>query len=153
LPAGARDHLLGEDDRPGRAPFGELWSATVAHTPNEGEDAMAEPTREDAQLMIQIAQWGTAMGVDDAFRHLFADDFDPEVADAIKDAAVHKALVFGESIGTLTKRNLLSVELVEDWLWIEGLWSRVGPAARKAREKAGEPRLYENLEALATRSA
>ena len=58
--------------------------------------------------------------------------------------------MFGESIGTLTKRDLLSSELVQDWLWIGGMWSRVGPAAlRRAREKFGQPRLYENFEALA----
>jgi hypothetical protein len=40
---------------------------------------------------------------------------------------------------------------VEDWLWVDGLWSRVAPAALKVREKFGEPRLFENFEALATR--
>jgi hypothetical protein len=59
-------------------------------------------------------------------------------------------LLLGESIATLTKRELLSAELVDDWLWLEGIWSRVGPAALRAREKFGEPRLYENFEALAT---
>jgi hypothetical protein len=93
------------------------------------------------------------MGVEDALRKLFADDFDPETADSLKDDAVRTVLLFGESIGTLTKRDLLSAELIEDWLWVEGLWARVGPAALKAREKFGEPRLYENFEALATQSA
>lgn len=111
---------------------------------------MATPGPEDAQLMIQIAQWGTSLGVQDAMPKLLAEDFDPETADAVSDEAVRTMLMFGESIGTLTKHNLLSRELVEDWLWIEGIWSRVGPAAIKQREKLGEPRLYENLEALAT---
>jgi hypothetical protein len=53
-----------------------------------------------------------------------------------------------ETVGTLVKNNLLDRELVNDWLWVEGLWDRVGPAAVKVREKAGEPRLYENFEAL-----
>ncbi|HEX8856281.1 MAG TPA: hypothetical protein VF752_11855 [Thermoleophilaceae bacterium] len=110
---------------------------------------MASPTREDAQLMVQIAQWGTALGIGDAMGQVFADDFDPETAD-MSDPPVRTILVFGESIGTLTKRDLLSAELVHDWLWVEGLWSRVGPAARRAREKFGEPRLYENFEALAS---
>jgi hypothetical protein len=110
---------------------------------------MASPTREDAKLMIQIAQWGTALGLQDAMAKLFADDFDAESADAMTDEAVRTMLVFGESIATLTKRDLLSAELVEDWLWIEGKWSRVAPAALKAREKFGEPKLYENFEALA----
>ena len=111
---------------------------------------MASPTRDDAQLMIQIAQWGTSLGVQEAMPRIFADDFDPDTADAMSDQAVRTMLMFGESIGTLTKNDLLSVELVRDWLWVEGIWSRVGPAALKQRDKFGEPRLYENFEALAT---
>ena len=110
---------------------------------------MASPTRDDAALMIQIAQWGTALGLDDALSEVFADDFDADSAD-IGNASVRKILQFGESIATLTKRDLLSAELVNDWLWVGGLWARVGPAALRAREKYGEPRLYENFEALAT---
>lgn len=111
---------------------------------------MAAPTRDDAQLMIQIAQWGTSLGIQDAMPRIFADDFDPDTAEAMSDQAVRTMLTFGESIATLTKNDLLSVELVRDWLWVEGIWARVGPAALKQRDKFGEPRLYENFEALAT---
>jgi hypothetical protein len=110
---------------------------------------MAKPTNDDAQLMIQIAQWGTSLGVEEAISHLFADDFDPDTADAMDNPAVRKVLMFGESIATLTKHDLLSTKLVNDWLWIEGMWSRVGPAALKHRARFNEPRLYENFEALA----
>jgi len=110
---------------------------------------MAAPTREDAQLMIQIAQWGTALGIEDAMPRIFAEDFDPDSADAMDDDAVRTMLMFCESIGTLTKHELLSAELVNDWLWIGGIWSRIGGAARRQRDRFGEPRLYENFEALA----
>jgi hypothetical protein len=110
---------------------------------------MASPTRDDAQLMVQLAQWGTSLGIERLMPQILADDFDPETADAMDNEAVRTVLMLGESIGTLTKHDLLSSELVHDWLWVEGLWSRVGPAALKAREKFGEPRLYENFEALA----
>jgi hypothetical protein len=109
---------------------------------------MGSPTRDDAQLMVQLAQWGTTLGLERVIPEIFADEFDPETA-AAADETVRTVLMFGESIGTLTKHGLLSLELVHDWLWIEGLWSRVGPAALKARDKFGEPRLYENFEALA----
>lgn len=111
---------------------------------------MAAPTREDAELMIQIAQWGTSLGVNDALPTLFADDFDPDAADP-SDKPVAIVLAFGETIATLVKRELLSGELVHDWLWVQGMWERVAAAAAKAREKYGEPRLYENFEALARR--
>jgi hypothetical protein len=114
---------------------------------------MAAPTHQDAQLMIQIAQWSTSLGIDEALPLLFSDDFDPETASPERDPALRKVLMLGESIGTLTKHHLLSTELVYDWLWIEGLWSRVGPAALRQRERFGEPRLYENFEALAKAAA
>lgn len=110
---------------------------------------MSAPTRDDAHLMVELAQWGTALGLQDAISKLFSEDFDPDKAEVTHDSAVRAVLMFGESIGTLTKHDLLSVELVHDWLWVAGLWSRVGPAAKRQREKAGEPRLYENFEALA----
>ena len=110
---------------------------------------MSAPTREDAQLLIQIAQWSTALGSEEAIAALFDESFDPDTADALIDKPVRTALMFGESVGTLVKHGLLSGELVRDWLWVEGMWSRVGPAAIRQREKLGEPRLYENFEALA----
>ena len=109
---------------------------------------MAPPTQADAQLMVQVAQWGTALGIENAIPRLFEDDFDADSAEA-SDDAVRIVLMFGESIGTLVKHDLMSAELVHDWLWVEGMWARVGPAALRARERFGEPRLYENFEALA----
>jgi hypothetical protein len=109
---------------------------------------MAAPTREDAQLMVQIAQWGTSLGVQDAMPAIFAEDFDPGAVDAMHNVSVRTMLMFGESIATLTKHDLLSRELVDDWLWLAGIWERVGPAALKQRARFGEPRLYENFEAL-----
>jgi hypothetical protein len=38
---------------------------------------------------------------------------------------------------------------VYDWLWVAGTWDRVGPAALRARERAGVPYLYANFEELA----
>ena len=114
---------------------------------------MRSPTHDDAQLMIGIAQWSTARGIPEAMPALFDESFDPDTADALIDKPVRTMLMFGESVGTLVKHDLLSAELVHDWLWIEGLWARVGPAARRQREKFGEPRLYENFEALARRDA
>jgi hypothetical protein len=53
-------------------------------------------------------------------------------------------------VATLVKNDLLSRDLVYDWLWVAGTWDRVGPAALRAREAAGVAVLYENFEALAT---
>ena len=49
-------------------------------------------------------------------------------------------LMFGETIGTLTKQGLLSPELINEWLWIEGIWvarrARGAEAARALRRTA-----------------
>ena len=110
---------------------------------------MAAPTREDGVLMVQVAQWMAMLNFQDSMAEVMRSDFDPSTADPRSDA-VRAVLGVFETIGTLTKNGLLSAELVRDWLWVEGIWARVGPAALKVRAEAGEDRLYENFEALAT---
>jgi len=105
-------------------------------------------SREDATLLVELAKWGTMMRLDEASRAVYSDDFDPETAD-VRDQAVQTILVFNETIGTLVKNGLLDRQLVYDWLWVEGAWARVGPAAKRAREAQGVSQLYENFEALA----
>jgi hypothetical protein len=106
--------------------------------------------RQDGAMLVQLAQWGSTMGLEDAMHAVWADDFDPEAASA-DDVLVSRLLNWGETIGTLTKNGLLDTDLVLDWLWVAGVWARVGPAARKARDKHGVPELYENFEALAAK--
>jgi hypothetical protein len=103
---------------------------------------------EDAKLIVQLAQWGSMMGLDDATKELFAEDFSAENA-TIEDDSVRCVLHFGETVGTLTKNGILSQELVLDWLWVAGMWERVAPAALKQRKQHGVDALYENFEALA----
>jgi hypothetical protein len=103
---------------------------------------------DDAMLLIEIAKWGAMIGVADAGRAIWDDDFDPDGAEA-NDSSVRTVLMFNETIGTLVKNDLLNRDLVYDWLWVAGTWERLGPAALRAREKAGVPQLFENFEALA----
>ena len=113
---------------------------------------MSPATREDANLLVQLAQWGAMINVGEALGGVFSEEFSPEAADA-NDVYVRTILVFGETIGTLVKNDLLDRGLVLDWLWAAGLWERVGPAARQARERYGADALYENFEALAQAQA
>ncbi len=105
-------------------------------------------TYEDAALVMQIVRWGAEMGLDDAGHAIFADAFDAKSA-SLDNPAVRKMLSFGETVATLVKHGILDEALVQDLWWIEGAWGRVGPAAKRDRERLGEPRLYENFEALA----
>jgi len=105
-------------------------------------------TNDDAMLLVELAKWGSMAGVNEAAREIMSDDFDPEEADA-RDPSVSKVLMFGETIGTLVKNGLLDRQLVYDWLWVEGSWAKVAPAAKRSRAKAGVSELYANYEALA----
>jgi hypothetical protein len=96
---------------------------------------------------MQIVRWGTEMGLTDAVLSVLADEFDPETARP-DDPAVLKVLNFGEVVGTFVNQGVLDRGLVTDMWWMEGLWARVGPAARRQREHLGEPRLSENFEKL-----
>ncbi len=105
-------------------------------------------TREDATLMVDILKWSSDAGAMDASLALMSPDFDPETASA-SDRHVFVILMMGETIGTFTKQGLLDKDLIYD-LWAPAmLWSMVGPAAIRQREKVGVPQLWENFESLA----
>lgn len=108
-------------------------------------------THEDAVLMVQLWRWSTEMGGDEAAEVVLADDFDPEAASS-RDPAVSKLLNIGESVGTLVKHGLLDRDLVDDAWAVQLVWSRIGPAARRERERLNEPRLFENFEALVAKA-
>src|SRR3954452_6940350 len=105
-------------------------------------------THEEATLLMRVAQYATGVGFQEGTKAIFAEHFNPEAVDA-RDPHIYPILTVGEMLGTFVKNDLLSRELVLDLFWVSGLWARVGPAALKAREGAGEPRLFENFEALA----
>src|SRR5579864_9560070 len=108
-------------------------------------------TREDAALIVQMLRWGAQIDIQDAFARIYSDDFDPQTA-THRDPAVAKVLGFGEAIGTFVKHGLLDNDLVQDLWAINSSWKRIAPAALRAREHSGEPRLYENYEALARKA-
>jgi len=105
-------------------------------------------TKEDAALIVELAKWGAMIGLGPSMGALFDDGFDPATAE-VSDEPVRTVLAFAETTGTLVKNGLLDGDLVRDWLWVEGLWALVSPAAQRARQRLGEERLYENFEALA----
>jgi hypothetical protein len=109
---------------------------------------MMAATREDAMLVVELSKLAAMSGLDEASRVIWADDFDPDTAD-VNDSAVQRLLYFYETVGTLVKNGLLDRDLTYDWLWAAGVWAKVGPAAERARAKAGVPELFENFEALA----
>jgi len=96
-------------------------------------------------------RWNAESGVDEALGALFNPGFDPLTA-AQDDENVRKVLTFGETVGALVRHHVLDAELISDVYWWEGIWRRVSHHALFAREDSGEPRLYENFEALAAKT-
>ena len=105
-------------------------------------------TKEDGQMLLGLLDFGVNLGAMEAGRVVFDDSFDPETA-SLDNVEVGKVLMFNETLGTFVKQGLIDADLVYDMWWVEGVWARVGPYARRLRESAGEPRLYENFERLA----
>ena len=108
---------------------------------------MAE--QHDATLMVQLAQWGSTMGLEEGLHHVMSDDYDAATAPD-DDPLATRVLTFFETVGTLTKNGLLDTALVLDWLWVAGIWAKLAPAVQKLRDKHGVPQIYENFEALAS---
>jgi hypothetical protein len=106
-------------------------------------------THDDAVLIVEPAKWATMLGLPEAARAVFSEDFDPDLAD-LSDPHVQAVLNYFETVGTLVKNDLLNRELVLDWVWVPGFWARVGPAAERARVRLDSPMLYVNIEELAT---
>jgi hypothetical protein len=118
---------------------------------------MAKPTYQDATLLIQLAQWGAASGVQEAISWMWGDQFVSDYAEFVKKyppgsegfAKANKICGWYETIGTLYKQGLFNEELLFDWLAVTLVWDRIKGFALGAREQTGEPRIYENFEAMA----
>ena len=65
---------------------------------------------------------------------------------------INALMGFHETLGTFVKRGLLDRDLVDDLYWVEGAWKGCELIIEGLRARHGEPRLYENFEALAKRA-
>jgi hypothetical protein len=123
----------------------------------KGAEQMAKPTYEDAALIVQLAQWGSASGVDEAKNWLRSDQFTPDPKEFVEkyppgsegQAHVAKVGAWFETVGTLYKHGLLNEELLFDWLAVDFVWERVKALALWAREQTGDEAMFENFEAMA----
>ncbi|MFN2285198.1 MAG: hypothetical protein ACK2UQ_12310 [Anaerolineae bacterium] len=118
---------------------------------------MTKPTHQDATLMVQLAQWGSSMGLEDAYNWIFSDEFVTDYA-AFQEkypmgsegyGTAFKICYWAETVGTLYKQGLFSGELLFDWLAAAMMWQRLKGFALGMREQYGVPGLWENFEAMA----
>ena len=117
---------------------------------------MAKPSYQDATLILQIAQWASSEGIIAATNWMWSDEFIPDYSEFIKKYQrgseeynkASKICACMETIGTLYKHNLINEELLFDWLAISLTWEGIKGFALGIRDGLGEPRLYENFEAI-----
>jgi len=114
---------------------------------------MAKPTYDDANLMLQLVRSWPA----DATDWMWSDEFVPDHKE-FEARYAHNAEAFGkvravlgwyETIGTLHKHGLLNEDLLFDWLAVDMTWERMKSHALDMRAESGNPRIYENFEAMA----
>jgi hypothetical protein len=120
---------------------------------------MAHPTHEDAQLLLQLARLNAESGCPEAGNFIWSDafvsdydEFKRKFPTGSKEHGYIRTLAaFYETVGTLVKNELLNEDLVLDWLAVHLVWSRLEGLLIGMRDEAGEPRLWENFQALAAR--
>lgn len=114
-------------------------------------------TQADAQLIVSLLNGPLGLRASDGMSLLFTYDQAPTYEQFVADHPigskgfqdVNAVLGMNETLGTFVKRGLLDRDLVHDLLWIAGAWSKCERLALYFREQAGEPKIYENFEALA----
>ena len=118
---------------------------------------MAKPTHQDAELLLQLVQLHSTAGLSEAMNWIWSDHFILDYDNFIKkypagtyeNIKVSKICGHFETIGTLWKHKLINEELLFDWLAVAMVWDRVKGFALGVRQESGEPRIYENFEAMA----
>jgi hypothetical protein len=118
-------------------------------------------TKEDARLIVDLARLYIESESNKAAALFWSEDFprNPEEfrqrypLSSDEARQVFAALGFFETVATLWKHELIDGELLLDWLSVGGAWGRLREIALDMREQAGEPRLWENFEALAQAQA
>jgi hypothetical protein len=110
-----------------------------------------------AQLMVQLAQLGTTPAMDRGMAILFTTAAPMTYAEFSriysKGSADHQAVLavlrWYETVGTLVKNGLFDRALCYDWLYVAGVWDRCAGIATGQREEIGVAAMWENFEALA----
>ena len=118
---------------------------------------MPNPTYQDADLLIKMARWSTELGLPDIVNWIWSDDFIIDYDEFVKKypqgskefSKVMDFLNWNETLGTLYKNGLFNEELLFDWLLIGPHWKRIEGIALGQRKARGNPRIYENFEAMA----
>jgi hypothetical protein len=113
---------------------------------------MPRPTYEDANIMLQlVANWPVEASNWIWSAQFIADheEFTQRYPAGEESSYVRGVLNWYETIGTLYKHGLINEDLLFDWLAVHAVWDKVKSHALALRQESGEPRMYENFEAMA----
>ena len=118
------------------------------------------PTMAEAQLIVQMATNDAISGAYQGYGVLRQFENPPTPAQLRKKHPVtsdeyrYVMAFLGscEMTATFVKQGLLSEDLVNDLYWVAGGWQVSEKLCKGLRREGGEPRLYENFEALAARA-
>src|SRR3954471_21186380 len=118
------------------------------------------PTMAEAQLIVQMATNDAINGAHKGYGLLQQFETPATLGQLRKKhpmdtEAYHFVMAFlgsCEMTATFVKQGLLSEELVNDLYWVAGAWRVSEKVCKGLRREAGEPRIYENFEALAGRA-
>ena len=118
---------------------------------------MTKPTYQDTTILLHLMQMSIMAGLSKAMNWMWSDQFILDYNNFINKYPVggeeygkfSKICGHYETIGTLWKHKLINEELLFDWLAVDIIWNRVKEVALGVRQESGEPRLFENFEAMA----
>ena len=119
------------------------------------------PSATDAQLILQLAQVNAVTGADDGW-HLLHTGFETpptrsqlirkHPVESLEYRQIQAFLRSCETLGTFVRQGILNEALVHDLFWVAGAWRMSEKLCKAMRKEAGEPKLMENFEWLATRA-
>ncbi|HEY8767836.1 MAG TPA: DUF4760 domain-containing protein, partial [Dehalococcoidia bacterium] len=122
-----------------------------------------KPDPSDAQVMIALYEAQAAHNLGEVMGYIWSNDFPTDFkefrqrfergSNSSEEQSIQRALGYYETIGTLYRNNLISEDLLFDWLAVDMTWTRLKGFVMGVRKEIGQSRMYENFEYMARRCA
>jgi hypothetical protein len=122
-----------------------------------------KPDTSDVQILIGLYQAQAAHNLGEVMGYIWSNDFQtdfkefrksfPPGSNSTQEQGLYRALGYFETIGTLHRNNLISEDLLFDWLAVDMTWARLKGFVLGVRKEIGQSRMFENFEYMARRCA
>ncbi|MBV9097859.1 MAG: DUF4760 domain-containing protein [Frankiaceae bacterium] len=118
------------------------------------------PSTADAQVILQLMQVNATTGADAGWHVLGEFETPPTRSQLLRKhpreseeyRQIQAFLMSCETLATFVRQGILNEALVHDLYWITGAWRKTEKLCKAMRKEAGEPRIMENFEWLASRA-